>query len=263
MEKNPIETFLFETHRGFCSHYATSFVYLMRIAHIPARVIGGYQGGEFNRVGKFLEIRQADAHAWAEVWLENKGWVRVDPTAAVAPERVEQGVDIAKQLSQGAVNFISFTNKNYGWLKKSRQLWLSLDYSWQRWVVQYNTGNQSRFLSSFGINNLKTMLHWMIGLIIFITSLLAVYLFKNSPRSTDKAALYYLTFCRKLAKAGLPRQMNESANDFAIRVKHHFPEQQQNVTKITRLYNQLRYGKSPSKLKLKQLQQAVNQYKAK
>ncbi len=263
MEKNPIETFLFETHRGFCSHYATSFVYLMRIAHIPARVIGGYQGGEFNRVGKFLEIRQADAHAWAEVWLENKGWVRVDPTAAVAPERVEQGVDIAKQLSQGAVNFISFTNKNYGWLKKSRQLWLSLDYSWQRWVVQYNTGNQSRFLSSFGINNLKTMLHWMIGLIIFITSLLAVYLFKNSPRSTDKAALYYLKFCRKLAKAGLPRQMNESANDFAIRVKHHFPEQQQHITKITRLYNQLRYGKSPSKIKLKQLQQAVNQYKAK
>ncbi len=263
MEENPIEAFLFETRRGFCSHYATSFVYLMRIANIPARVIGGYQGGEFNRVGKFLEIRQADAHAWAEVWLENKGWVRVDPTAAVAPERVERGVDIDEQLSQRAVNFMSFTNKNYSWLKKSHQLWQSLDYSWQRWVVQYDTGNQSHFLSSLGINNLKTTIYWMMGLITFITLVLAAYLFKNNHRSIDKASLYYLKFCRTLAKAGLARQINESANDFAVRVKYHFPEQQQKVTTITHLYNQLRYGKYPSEIKLKKLQIAVNKYKVK
>lgn len=263
MEENPIEAFLFETRRGFCSHYATSFVYLMRIANIPARVIGGYQGGEFNRVGKFLEIRQADAHAWAEVWLENKGWVRVDPTAAVAPERVERGIDIEEQLSQGEVNFISFVHKNYGWLKKSQQLWKSLDYSWQRWVVQYDTDNQSRFLSSLGINNLKTIIYWMMGLITLITLFLAAYLFKNSHRSIDKASLYYSKFCRKLAKAGLSRQINESANDFASRVKSRFPEQRQNVITITRLYNQLRYGKYPSEIKLKNLQRAVNEYKAK
>ncbi|HBA65171.1 MAG TPA: DUF3488 domain-containing protein, partial [Methylococcaceae bacterium] len=82
MENNPIETFLFETRSGFCSHYAAAFTYLMRVADIPARVVTGYHGGVLNPVGNFLEIRQADAHAWTEVWLENRGWVRVDPTAA-------------------------------------------------------------------------------------------------------------------------------------------------------------------------------------
>jgi len=106
MEENPIETFLFETRYGFCSHYAAAFVYLMRVANIPARVVTGYQGGELNKVGNFLEIRQADAHAWAEVWLENKGWVRFDPTAAIAPERIERGINIDQLIPGGAISYM-------------------------------------------------------------------------------------------------------------------------------------------------------------
>ena len=107
MEENPIETFLFETRYGFCSHYAAAFVYLMRVAHIPARVVTGYQGGELNKVGNFLEIRQANAHAWAEVWLEHKGWVRFDPTAAIAPERIEQNINIDQLVPGGAISLYS------------------------------------------------------------------------------------------------------------------------------------------------------------
>ncbi|MGR8953428.1 MAG: transglutaminase family protein, partial [Gammaproteobacteria bacterium] len=93
LDDNPIESFLFATRAGFCSHYASAFVYLLRAAHIPARIVTGYQGGEMNDLGHFIEVRQADAHAWAEVWLENRGWVRYDPTAAVAPERIEYPID--------------------------------------------------------------------------------------------------------------------------------------------------------------------------
>ncbi|MCB1753809.1 MAG: transglutaminase domain-containing protein, partial [Gammaproteobacteria bacterium] len=91
--ESPADQFLFETRRGFCEHYATSFTLLMRIAGIPARVVGGYQGGQVNPLGNYLIVRQSDAHAWSEVWLQGRGWQRVDPTVAVAPERIEQAIN--------------------------------------------------------------------------------------------------------------------------------------------------------------------------
>lgn len=165
MGDKPIETFLFDQRYGFCSHYATAFVYLMRIAGIPARVVGGYQGGEFNQVGGFLEIRQANAHAWAEVWLENKGWVRFDPTSAIAPERIEQYVDIDMQIATGLVNFapiFSNTSNALSWMKQARQMWGNIDYSWQRWVINYSGENQTKFLSLLGIHNIKSIIYWLI-----------------------------------------------------------------------------------------------------
>ncbi|NOQ36652.1 MAG: DUF3488 domain-containing protein [Methylococcaceae bacterium] len=262
MEEKPIESFLFETRYGFCSHYATAFVYLMRAANIPARVVAGYQGGEFNKVGKFLEVRQANAHAWAEVWLEDKGWVRFDPTSAVAPERIEQGVDIEEQISQGTVNFTPlFENQDFSWLKETRQLWQSLDYSWQRWVIHYDTSNQSQFLAKLGIANLKAMLYWMVGIIAVIMLFLAGYLFKNNQKSLDKSLLAYQQFCRKLAKVGLARRESEGANDFAIRAGARFPEHQLTINVVTRLYNRLRYEKNPEAELLQQLQKAERGFK--
>src|SRR5690606_25782031 len=90
-----IDQFLFETRQGFCEHYAAAFTVLMRAAGIPARVVTGYQGGTLNPVGGYVIVRQRDAHAWAEVWLGEKGWVRVDPTAAVAPNRILGGIETA------------------------------------------------------------------------------------------------------------------------------------------------------------------------
>lgn len=261
MEEKPIETFLFKTRYGFCSHYATAFVYLMRVAHIPARVVGGYQGGEINKVGDFLEVRQADAHAWAEVWLENKGWVRFDPTSAVAPERVEQGVNVERQVASQEVDFSPIVSGDASWLKQARQMWQTVDYSWQRWVINYDRSNQSEFLSSFGINDLRTMLYTMLYIITFITAVLAWFLLKNNRRHADKVVLIYDEFCQKLAKAKLERRSNEGARDFASRACASLPEYSEQINAITDLYLRLRYGKNPAPQLYQQLTQAVTRFK--
>ncbi|MGZ5008182.1 MAG: transglutaminase TgpA family protein [Methylobacter sp.] len=243
LEENPIENFLFKTRYGFCSHYASAFVYLMRVAHIPARVVTGYQGGELNKVGGFLEIRQADAHAWAEVWLENRGWVRVAPTAAIAPERVERNTNLGRQAGEG----ISVQNiPAYNWLKQARQLWSSVDYSWQRWVINYDNKSQAGLMSSFGIGDLKAMIYWMIAVIASITAVLCWFLLYRKPRTADKVLLIYNRFCKKLAKHGLSKETGEGAKDFAERVKIKLPEQAGDLDRITALFIKLRYGRSAS-----------------
>ena len=261
MEEHPIETFLFKTRYGFCSHYATAFVYLMRVAHIPARVVGGYQGGEMNKVGEFLEVRQADAHAWAEVWLEHKGWVRFDPTAAVAPERVEQGVNVERQVANQAVDFSPVVSGNASWLKQVRSAWQSVDYNWQRWVINYDRANQSEFLSAFGINDLRTMLYTLLWIVAFITAILAWFLLKNNHRQVDKVVRVYDTFCRKLARVKMQRHGNEGARDFAARACAGLPEYSEQILRITDLYIQLRYGKNPAPQLFEQLQQTVARFK--
>lgn len=262
MEENPIETFLFETRYGFCSHYATAFAYLMRVAAIPARVVAGYQGGQWNKVGKFIEVRQANAHAWTEVWLDGKGWTRIDPTEAVAPQRIEQGVDVEQQVSEGQVNFsLMEGEQDDSWVKEARLIWQSLDYNWQRWVIHYNTDNQSRFLSRFGISDLKTMIYWMVGIIATVLVLLAAFLFRSNRPAYDRTLRLYLQFCDKLARADCKRRTGETATDFAARATAHFPEYRQAINQITDLYNSQRYGRHPSEELLKQLQQAVKKFK--
>ena len=265
MEEKPIEKFLFETRYGFCSHYATAFVYLMRVADIPARVVGGYQGGEINKVGGFLEVRQANAHAWAEVWIKNKGWVRFDPTASIAPDRIEQGVNVEEQVSQGAVNFtpIQIDNKAVEWFQEMRQVWKSIDYSWQRWVINYDAANQMRFLSSLGVADLKAMLFWMLGFVGVIMMILAAFLLKNRQKTTDKVLLTYQQFCQKLSKSKLERRDNEGAADFSIRACLSLPEQQLEINTITQLYLRLRYGKNPDAALLQKFKRLVAGFKIK
>ena len=248
MAENPIERFLFDTRAGFCSHYAAAFVYLMRVAHIPARVVTGYQGGELNKVGDFLEIRQADAHAWAEVWLDHKGWVRVDPTAAVAPERIERTVTIEQLLPGGLIRFAESDTalQATNWLKKAQQLWQNVDYNWQRLIVNYDNKNQTRFLSSFGIADLKTLVYWMIALISTITALLSWLLLYQKQQRRDPIMRIYHRYCKKLGKHGFIRATGEGAKDFANRVKQGMPEQAAHIDRITDLFIKLHYGKNAS-----------------
>ena len=264
MEENPIETFLFETRYGFCSHYAAAFVYLMRVANIPARIVTGYQGGEFNKIGDFLEVRQSSAHAWAEVWLEKRGWVRFDPTAAVAPERIEQGVDI-DALKPG--NIISFSPSGegaaaaYQWLKQARQLWSHVDYNWQHWVINYNTNNQAKLLSSVGANDIKKAVYWMMASIGVITLLLSWMLLYQKPKVTDKALRIYRQFCKKLAKHGLSKEIGEGETAFAERVKSALPDSANQVNQITQVFIKLRYGRAPCLEDVKQFTQLVRDFK--
>ena len=264
MEKNPIETFLFETRYGFCSHYAAAFVYLMRVANIPARVVTGYQGGEWNKVGNFLEIRQADAHAWAEVWLENKGWVRFDPTAAIAPERIERNINIDQLMPGGIISFAptgAAAQTAFNWLKQTRQLWSNIDYNWQRWVINYDNKNQSSFLSSLGITDIKAMMYWMIGSIGLIAALLSWLLLYQKQQAIDPILRIYNRFCKKLAKCGLSKGQCEGAKDFAERIKITLPEQAASIDQITHLFIKLRYGKNAGLYDFKRFKQSVEKFK--
>ncbi len=258
LEENPIESFLFETRYGFCSHYASAFVYLMRVAGIPARVVTGYQGGELNPVGDFLEISQADAHAWAEVWLIGRGWVRVDPTAAIAPERIERDINPGRQLVYG---FAGVNSPAYSWLNQARQLWNSVDYSWQRWVINYDNNSQASFLSSFGINDLKTMIYWMIGVISAITAVLCWLLLYQKQHSADKVLLLYNRYCKALARHGLLRNTGEGVKDFAERVKIKLPERASDIDQITAVFIKLRYGRAATEDDFLQLKLLVGLFR--
>ena len=117
---NAVDEFLFETRKGFCEHYASAFTVVMRAAGVPARVVTGYQGGEFNPLGGYLIVRQSDAHAWAEVWIRDRGWLRVDPTAAVAPERIQGGL----------IDAVGADEPVPGRLREASDAWLQVELGW-------------------------------------------------------------------------------------------------------------------------------------
>jgi protein-glutamine gamma-glutamyltransferase len=142
--ENSVDDFLFVSRRGFCEHYASAFVVLMRAAGIPARVVTGYQGGELNPLGNYWIVRQRDAHAWAEVWLPNLGWTRVDPTAAVAPNRVERGLNAALPANERPAGLMTL---NTNWLMPLRQGWDLINNQWNQWVLGYNQDRQREFLA--------------------------------------------------------------------------------------------------------------------
>ena len=264
MEENPIERFLFTTRYGFCSHYAAAFVYLLRVAHIPARVVTGYQGGELNPAGDFLEIRQADAHAWTEVWLEHKGWVRFDPTAAVAPERIERTIDSEQLAPDGVISYLPTgvaATDAANWLTRTRQLWGDVDYQWQRLVINYDNKHQSSFLSSLGIIDIKTLVYWMVVVIGLITIILGWILLAQKQKTADRVLRIYNRFCKKLTKHGLTRGAGEGAKDFAERAKIKLPEQAEDIDRITGLFVKLRYGRVFTPEELKQFDERVAGFK--
>lgn len=262
MEDNPIETFLFETRQGFCSHYTAAFVYLLRVAGIPARVVTGYQGGVYNDVGNFLEIKQADAHAWAEVWLQNRGWTRFDPTAAVAPERVEKNIDINSLVPNGVINYAAPNNSAIvKLLQQTRKLWGHVDYNWQRWVINYNNTNQSNFLSKFGITNFKTMVYWMMGIVAAITAILSLFLLRQNIKQIDPVLVVYNRFLKKLGKRNINKNPGEGARAFADRIKPQLPEAADHIEQITRLFINQHYGSRPTEEKFNQLTEQVKELK--
>lgn len=258
---NPVEGFLFDTRSGFCSHYATAFVYLLRIAKIPARVVGGYQGGQYNRLGGFWEIRQADAHAWAEAWLGEKGWVRFDPTAAIAPERVLRGVNIELQLASGEVSFEPLIATSASWLREAKQLWQSVDYNWQRWVINYTPQNQLQLLKRFGIDGIAAIAQWLVLTVGSMTLLLAAWLFRSQAGQVDMAVRLYRQFCRKLARAGIAIQTGEGPTAFADRAKVRRPDLAAQIDAINSLFIRLRYEPQAHADDLRQLRKQVAKLK--
>jgi transglutaminase-like putative cysteine protease len=258
-----VDEFLFDSRRGFCEHYAGAFTVMMRAAGIPARVVTGYQGGEVNELGDFLTVRQRDAHAWAEVWLGGaEGWVRVDPTGAVAPERIELGMDAAipPPIGLQVFNIQPSETVRRAW-RSVRQSWDALNNAWNEWVLGYGPHRQRRFLDRFGIDASDATRLAMV-LIACVSALLAgiaLWLARH-PATRDPAVRAYRRFQRKLARAGLTRATGEGPLDFAGRVIDARPDLSAPVEHITGLYVELRYGHEPQDPRF--LNQAVAAFKA-
>ncbi len=205
LNTNRIDEFLFQTKAGFCEHYASSFTFMLRAAGVPARVVAGYQGGELSRGGNVWEVRQKDAHAWTEVWLEGQGWVRVDPTAFVAPERVEQGMNAMTQ-SQGASLFgegagAQISYQQYQMLQALRRLSDQASYYWQKDVVGYDQDKQAdSLLKWFNIRSIGQQIIWLAASAITVMSVLIFIIWQRRRKRWHIADLPLAQLSKRLSK---------------------------------------------------------------
>lgn len=235
-----VDEFLFETRAGFCEHYAGAFTMLMRAAGIPARVVTGYQGGERNDFGDYLIVRASDAHAWSEVWLAERGWVRVDPTGAVSPARIERGLGAALDPAERPAHLF---RGGLVFRYRMELAWDMINAYWNRWFLAYGPELQSAFLSRFGLPDLRAMiLALTAGLTVLLTAIGAALLWQARPRPLDdpiQAA--WLRFRRTLERAGVERRDDEGPRDFARRAAAARPAEAGTIRRIAALYTTLRY----------------------
>jgi transglutaminase-like putative cysteine protease len=217
--RDAVDDFLYGSRAGFCEHYAGAFVFLMRAAGVPARVVTGYQGGEANPLDGYVTVRQSDAHAWAEVWLGARGWVRVDPTAAVAPERVRSGIDAALPPRPpfgiaGLGRLMQFDGGN-GWLAQLRHAAGAVNNGWNQWVLNYTPLRQRGVLEQVQASLLDWRLPAAVALLCAVLLLLRLFLRR---RQNDPIDALYCALCTRLGRLGLVRGIDESPSSYAARV---------------------------------------------
>jgi transglutaminase-like putative cysteine protease len=248
---NALDEFLFERRAGFCEHYAAAFATLMRFANIPSRVVIGYHGGEYNTLGKYIIVRQSDAHAWCEVWIKGEGWVRVDATDVIAPDRLTSGLETFLQTRSGANqpgNQVS--SAVTGWrevLREGRLAWDNLNHQWDLRVLGFDEENQRTFLASFGFGTFQWV-DFVLWMAIPGTVILAVVGFwqRRPGRSPhDPVVQLYERFCQRLATAGLPREPSEGPSRYGERAAARFPAVAPQIRAIIELYTALRYAPTP------------------
>lgn len=260
LTNNSLDQFFFDTKAGFCVHYASAYTYLMRASGVPARVVTGYLGGEYNKVidssnaqtsaqGGYLSIYQYDAHAWSEIWLAGKGWQRVDPTAAVDPQRVESGWSNTLLAQQSTLNndlLSLYRFKRFAWLNTLRLKLDALDYQWTRWVLGYSNAQQSDLLNRWFGKNVP----WKNAAIIagsLIGTLLLLILFNRgrlqwfSRTKVEPWLALYQQLLKQLAKKGLTKPENITPSAFAQIVGQEFPALSADFTRFTLLLESLMY----------------------
>jgi transglutaminase-like putative cysteine protease len=242
--RDAVDEFLFGTRRGFCEHYASAFTVLMRAAGIPARVVVGYQGGEHNEIGDYWVIRQSDAHAWSEVWLGPRGWVRVDPTAAVAPGRVESGLSAALAPAE-LPGFLQREGLSALAALRLRASVASdyLNVAWDRWVIGFNPDSQTELLARIGLGDWERMIIALTVIVALFMALLGALALRQArvavPR--DEALRLWHHATRLLARHGLPQAAFEGPRDYAARVARERPELGDAVARLARAYVAVRY----------------------
>ncbi|WP_114241187.1 DUF3488 and transglutaminase-like domain-containing protein [Dyella sp. C9] len=253
--RNAMDDFLFSTHEGFCEHYASAFTVLMRAAGIPARVVTGYQGGYWSTLGNYLLLRQSDAHAWSEVWLAGSGWVRVDPTASVRADHVDQG-------SAGSAAASSDWSPNQWWLGL-RNHWDIVNRWWNQGVIGFDTLRQHGLLTPFGLHDADAGTLGMllaIGGSLFAVLGLAWALWQRPTTDPARAAMLLLE--RRLATVGVARRHNEGPQHYFSRAARALPAQRADLERLKRTYLELRYAheQPPAEL-LKNFRRAARDFR--
>jgi transglutaminase-like putative cysteine protease len=238
-----VDEFLFDSKRGFCEHFAAAFVFALRSAGVPARVVAGYQGGEINPVDGYLEVRQYDAHAWTEAWIAGRGWVRIDPTAISAPSRINNNLAAAVPANEGLP---LLARNDMAWLKELRYRLDAVTNGWNQWVLGYNPQRQRDLLASLGLKepdwrSMTAVLSVLCGVIMLG---LAGWILRNRLR-VDPVLAAWRKFTARLARRGMVWQPWEGPLEFAERAAAADPARGEGIREIAALYAGLRYGPSP------------------
>jgi hypothetical protein len=251
MPDNGIDALLFDVKRGFCAHYAGATTFLLRAAGIPSRVVVGYQGGERGAGGNYLIVRQYDAHAWVEAWVGGQGWVRIDPTAAIAPERIESG------LRDAVADEGSFLENDWASLQRYSDVplakWVSLqldrlNYQWQRWVVGYQGQSQMNLMShlpgGFGLRELGYLTAGIVGAGLLFAGLISAWQSGRGRGRRRKDKVWRLvqrwhTLC---ARAGVPVRTGETPTTLALRLADAAPDAANSAKLFARWVNRYYYS---------------------
>ena len=241
----PVDEFMFESRRGFCGHYASSFATMMRQAGIPTRMVVGYLGGELNPRSDQIVVKQSAAHAWTEVWLDDR-WNRIDPTAAVAPERIEFPIDYDGSTNgDGSVLFDSGDFSGFGRILIELTWYKDLiKAKWNRWFVAFDSDRQKQLLQRLGLDrfNLQTLSSLAFLLALGILTIVSLALLRRESRVNDPVQRIYTRFANKARKQGMPRMAHEGPRDFAHRLTQRFPHAEREIQGIADLYIRLRYA---------------------
>jgi transglutaminase-like putative cysteine protease len=272
--ENPVESFMLDTRKGYCEHYASSFTMMMRLAGVPARVVIGYQGGEWNEQGEYMIVRQSDAHAWSEVWLDERGWVRIDPTSAVAPERIEYGLSAVRQLMRQGQELGNLTDEKLQimlqmsllrqTLKGMKMFWDGVNTRWYKWVVGFGKENQTSILKWLGFKqaNWSNLIFILVALVTMVVSIQAWMLF-HRRKVLDPAVRQYQKFCHRLSRIGIARAPSEGPADFARRVIKLRPDLKMLVISVTEAYIAILYAGNTDSDQQQKLTRAVRDFRPK
>jgi protein-glutamine gamma-glutamyltransferase len=254
-----VDSVLFDTKRGFCGHFASAYATMMRAVGVPARVVTGYLGGEWNPVGGYLIVRQSDAHAWTEIWLEGRGWSRVDPTAVVAPERLLRGA--YESMAEADVP-LDFSLRRNAWLARLAQYWDGANTWWRERVVTFDLRSQISFLKQLGIDSPGWRhLGWgfAIALLLWLTWVAASLRRSVAREKPDRIARAWLSATRKLEKIAAPRAADEGALTYARRIATQHPHLAAGVSAVALRYVELRFGRDAANEDIAALEREVRQ----
>ncbi len=247
--KHGVDDFLFTTQAGFCEHYAGSFVVLMRAMGIPARVVTGYQGGTRDGAdgSPSLTVRQSDAHAWSEVWLAGRGWVRVDPTSAVAPLRTQRNLDAALPAAASPLTawraLAGLDGGATGALAAWRQQWQQAEHAWSSWVLDTTPQRQRAMLDD--LKNLPaTTLALACAALALLSAAAGALVWWRQARQGDPLDALYLQFCHQQARRGYSRAPHEGPHGYAARLAAGMatPEAHAAIAQFLAIYATMKYG---------------------